>query len=177
MTLRRRSPKMVAEIAAEPISAWRQIEIEGVSRTYRTPRILDRRITLGDYQGPIRQLTITDLGHEEPTLLLTNQLTRSARDAADAASKALGEPALLTEFELTELYGTGKSKAKTAGEADPPGAEAPKTDAPAAAGDPSGTPTQQGRRHRRIAGSPPATARSAYPRHHTHQRNPFPAPA
>ena len=80
MTLRRRSPKMVAEIAAEPISAWRQIEIEGVSRTYRTPRILDRRITLDDYQGPIRQLTITDLGHEEPTLLLTNQLTRSARD-------------------------------------------------------------------------------------------------
>ena len=80
MTLRRRSPKMVAEIAAEPISAWRQIEIEGVSRTYRTPRILDRRITLDDYEGPLRQLTITDLGHEEPTLLLTNQLTRSARD-------------------------------------------------------------------------------------------------
>jgi len=80
MTLRRRSPKMVAEIAAEPISAWRQIEIEGVSRTYRTPRILDRRITLDGYQGPIRQLTITDLGHEEPTLLLTNHLTRSARD-------------------------------------------------------------------------------------------------
>ena len=80
MTLRRRSPKMMTEIAAEPISTWRQIEIEGVSRTYRTPRILDRRITLDDYQGPIRQLTITDLGHEEPTLLLTNQLTRSARD-------------------------------------------------------------------------------------------------
>jgi Transposase DDE domain len=80
MTLRRRSPKMVAEIAAEPISAWRQIEIEGVSRTYRTPRILDRKITLDDYEGPIRQLTITDLGHEEPTLLLTNQLKRSARD-------------------------------------------------------------------------------------------------
>ena len=80
MTLRRRSPKMMAEIAAEPISAWRQIEIEGVSRTYRTPRTLDRRITLDDYHGPIRQLTITDLGHEEPTLLLTNQLTRSARD-------------------------------------------------------------------------------------------------
>jgi hypothetical protein len=80
MTLRRRSPKMMAEIAAEPISAWRRIEIEGVSRTYRTPRILDRRITLDDYDGPIRQLTIADLGHEDPTLLLTNQLTRSARD-------------------------------------------------------------------------------------------------
>jgi hypothetical protein len=80
MTLRRRTPKMMAQIAAEPVSAWRRIEIEGVSRTYRTPRILDRRITLEDYQGPIRQLTIADLGHEDPTLLLTNQLTRSARE-------------------------------------------------------------------------------------------------
>ena len=80
MTLRRRSPKMVAEIAAEPLSAWRRIEIEGVSRTYRTPRILDRRIALDDYAGPIRQITVADLGHEEPTLLLTNQLHRSARD-------------------------------------------------------------------------------------------------
>ncbi len=33
-----------------------------------------------DYEGPIRQLTIADLGHEDPTLLLTNQLTRSARE-------------------------------------------------------------------------------------------------
>jgi hypothetical protein len=80
MTLRRRSARMMAEIAAEPISAWRRIEIEGVSRTYRTPRILDRRVTLEEYQGPIRQLTIADLGHEDPTLLLTNQLTRSARE-------------------------------------------------------------------------------------------------
>jgi len=80
MTLRRRSPRMVAEIAAAPLSAWRRIEIEGVSRTYRTPRILDRRIALDDYEGPIRQITIADLGHEDPTLLLTNQLTRSARD-------------------------------------------------------------------------------------------------
>jgi len=66
MALRRRFPKMMAEIAAEPTSAWRRIEIEGVSRTYRTPRILDRRISLEDYEGPIRQLTIADLGHEEP---------------------------------------------------------------------------------------------------------------
>jgi hypothetical protein len=52
----------------------------GVSRAYCTPRILDRRITLKEYPGPIRQLTIADLGHEEPTLLLTNQPTRSARE-------------------------------------------------------------------------------------------------
>ena len=78
ITLRRRSAKMLEEIAAVPRSAWRRIELQGVSRAYRTPRILDQRITLSGYQGPIRQLVITDLGHESPTLLLTNQLRRSA---------------------------------------------------------------------------------------------------
>jgi hypothetical protein len=78
ITLRRRSPKLLAEIARTPTSAWRRVELESVSRAYKTPRVLDRRITLKDYDGPLRQLTIAELGHEEPTLLLTNQLSRSA---------------------------------------------------------------------------------------------------
>jgi hypothetical protein len=77
ITLRRRSQPMLLEIAQEAKSAWRRIELEGVARAYRTPRIIDRKVTLKGYKGPIRQLTITDLGHEEPTLLLTNQLRRS----------------------------------------------------------------------------------------------------
>jgi Transposase DDE domain len=78
ITLRRRSPGLVREIDQTPQSAWRQIELKGVSRQYTTPRILDRRITLSDYDGPVRQVIVTDLGHEEPTILLTNQLTRTA---------------------------------------------------------------------------------------------------
>ncbi len=77
ITLRRRSRKLLEEIAATPVSAWRRIELEGVSRLFKTPRILDRQILLPGYQGRIRQLTVLDLGHEEPTLLLTNQLTRT----------------------------------------------------------------------------------------------------
>jgi Transposase DDE domain len=76
ITLRRRSRQLLQEVATVPLSAWRQIELDGVARLYKTPRILDRRITLSGYDGPLRQLTITDLGHEEPTLLLTNQLQR-----------------------------------------------------------------------------------------------------
>jgi hypothetical protein len=79
ITLRRRSRKLLDEIRNEPPSAWRRIELESVSRAYRTPRILDRKIALAGYQGPIRQITVTDLGHEEPTLLITNQLTASPR--------------------------------------------------------------------------------------------------
>ena len=78
ITLRRRSPKLIKEINQTPTSAWRRIELDNIARAYRTPLILDYRITLADYEGPLRQLTITELGHEEPTLLLTNQLTRSA---------------------------------------------------------------------------------------------------
>lgn len=78
ITLRRRSPKLIKEINQTPTSAWRRIELDNIARAYRTPLILDHRITLADYEGPLRQLTITELGHEEPTLLLTNQLTRSA---------------------------------------------------------------------------------------------------
>jgi hypothetical protein len=33
-----------------------------------------------EYPLPIRQLIITDLGHEEPTLLLTNQMRRPAKE-------------------------------------------------------------------------------------------------
>jgi transposase len=78
ITLRRRSRKMLQEVHNQPISAWRRIELQGVSRIYKTPRVLDSKITLRDYQGLIRQIVIADLGHEEPTFLLTNQLTRSA---------------------------------------------------------------------------------------------------
>lgn len=48
--------------------------LQGVGRIYRTPRVLDQRIILKGYEGRLRQLTTLDLGHEEPTVLLTNQL-------------------------------------------------------------------------------------------------------
>lgn len=78
ITLRRRSPQMLHKVHQLPLSAWRRVELIGVTREYRTPRIFDQSITLSDYTGPMRQLVIMDLGHEEPTFLLTNQLTRSA---------------------------------------------------------------------------------------------------
>ena len=77
ITLRRRSPQLLHNLLARPRSAWRRIDVAGVSRQYKTPRILDEVVTLADYSGPIRQIAVTDLGHEEPTLLLTNQLKRS----------------------------------------------------------------------------------------------------
>jgi hypothetical protein len=78
ITLRRRSRPMVQEIGAVPLSAWQRISLQGVSRLYKTPRILDRQIGLKDYEGSLREIVAADLGHEEPTVLLTNQLDRAA---------------------------------------------------------------------------------------------------
>ena len=77
ITLRRRSADMLARIHALPASAWRRIQLANVARAYATPRVLDERIRLNGYDGPLRQLSILDLGHEEPTILLTNQMKRS----------------------------------------------------------------------------------------------------
>ncbi|MEK6654763.1 MAG: transposase, partial [Thermodesulfobacteriota bacterium] len=78
ITLRRRSRKMIHAIHQEPLSAWRRIELKGVSRLYKTPKILDQRIELPGYHGEVRQVVIEDLGHEEPTILITNQFHRTA---------------------------------------------------------------------------------------------------
>jgi len=89
ITLRRRGPKLLEELSAAPVSAWRRAELKSLSRAYRTPKVLDRRIELRDYDGPIRQLAITDLGHEEPTLLVTNQLRRGASGLIDTYARRM----------------------------------------------------------------------------------------
>ena len=89
ITLRRRSRKLLEAIANEPPSAWRRVKLTGVSRTYSTPKVLERQVTLKDYQGALRQLAIIELGHEEPTLLLTNQPRRSARKLIERYAKRM----------------------------------------------------------------------------------------
>ncbi len=89
ITLRRRGEKVLQKLEQAPASAWRRIELKSVSRAYRTPRIIDQRISLDDYAGPLRQLAITDLGHEEPTLLVTNQLRRGAPSLIEQYAKRM----------------------------------------------------------------------------------------
>ena len=74
ITLRRRSRKMLADIYSQPASAWQRITLDSLTRTFRAPRVLDEYVALQGYDGLLRQLTVIELGHEEPTVLLTNHL-------------------------------------------------------------------------------------------------------
>jgi hypothetical protein len=72
ITLRRRTRKMLAAIWSRPASAWQRITLPALTRKFRTPKVLDERIHLNGYQGEVRQVTVIELGHEDPTVILTN---------------------------------------------------------------------------------------------------------
>jgi len=71
ITLRRRSPALLKEIFGLPRSAWRTVELDVPTRKYRTPRYHEQPVHLAG--RAFRQFYIQDLGHDEPTILLTNQ--------------------------------------------------------------------------------------------------------
>jgi len=71
ITLRRRSASLLTEIANLAPSAWRRVTLDVPARKYKTPRVFEQPVTLAG--ATFRQLFILDLGHEEPTILLTNE--------------------------------------------------------------------------------------------------------
>jgi hypothetical protein len=70
ITLRRRSAALLKEIAQLPRSAWRTVELDVPTRKFRTPRVYEQQVRLAGHV--FRQVYILDLGHEQPTILLTN---------------------------------------------------------------------------------------------------------
>ena len=89
LTLRRRSKAMVAALLARPPSDWRRITLNNIGRIYRTPRILEQTVRLKDYPKDIRQIAIADLGHEAPTLLITNQMKTPAPRLIDRYARRM----------------------------------------------------------------------------------------
>ena len=59
---------------------WRKLALSNIGRQFRHPRALDRLVKLRHYPYTIRQIAVTDLGHDKPTPLLTNQLEARAAD-------------------------------------------------------------------------------------------------
>jgi len=78
ITLRRRSPMLRREIDALPASAWRTTNLDVPNRKFKTPKYFEQKIKL---QGcTFRQIFVKDLGHDEPTILLTNELHKPVKN-------------------------------------------------------------------------------------------------
>ena len=79
MTLRERGPKLLADLAALPASEWKTVRIDRAGR-YRSPQIHDQLTTIKGIDGPVRQLGVRNIGREQPTLLITNELTTTTKN-------------------------------------------------------------------------------------------------
>ena len=79
LTLRQRGKKVLEALAALPASAWKTHTVKRTGR-YRRPQIHEDIITLKGIDHPLRQVAIRNIGHDQPTLLITNDLTTTAKD-------------------------------------------------------------------------------------------------
>lgn len=93
ITLRRRSPQLRKAIALVPRSAWRTVELDVPTRKYRFPRVFEQPVALVPGHT-FRQFFIEDLGHEEATVLLTNDRRGAAAVITRYAQRMLIENAL-----------------------------------------------------------------------------------
>ena len=93
ITLRRRSPALLAEIEGLAPSAWRRVRLDVPARKFKTPKVFEQPVTIAG--TTFRQLFILDLGHEDPTILLTNDRhTSQAKLITRYAQRMLIENAL-----------------------------------------------------------------------------------
>jgi hypothetical protein len=80
VTIRRRGAAIVRRLRAVPTRDWHQAVIDIPKRRHTNIRYLDERIGLRGYEGSLRQVAVTGLGREEPTLCLSNNCEVTARE-------------------------------------------------------------------------------------------------
>ena len=79
LTLRQRGPKVLEALAALPSSAWTTYNVKRSGR-YRHPHIHEQIVHLKGGEHPLRQIAIRNIGHDQPTLLITNDYTTPAKN-------------------------------------------------------------------------------------------------
>jgi hypothetical protein len=110
ITLRARHPGVTTALAALPASAWTPLTLGRARNTTRRVRIHDDPAAqLSAYPRPIRQLAVTGLGHDQPTVLITNRPGLPARQVIQSYARRMNIEQRLAEaiqsFSLDALAG------------------------------------------------------------------------
>jgi transposase len=77
LTLRQRSPKVIERLEALPDEAWTTVTLDRKGR-HRKPQIYEDTVTVRGCDVPLRQIAVRGLGHDHPTLILTNDFDAPA---------------------------------------------------------------------------------------------------
>jgi hypothetical protein len=110
ITLRARTPRLTAALHAQPTSAWTTMTVARAGGSTRTVRVIDDpAVKLSKYPGTLRQLAVAGLGHDEPTLLITNRDLLPAKQIIETYSRRMNLEQRLAEairsFGLDALAG------------------------------------------------------------------------
>ena len=110
ITLRARHPGVTKALAALPATAWTSMTLGRAGNKTRRVKVHDDpAATLSAYPRPIRQLAVTGLGHDQPTLLVTNQAALPARQVIQTYARRMNIEQRLAEaiqsFGLDALAG------------------------------------------------------------------------
>jgi hypothetical protein len=80
VTIRRRGAALLRRLGRQPASAWKAAVIDIPKRCHQRIRYLAEEVHPRGYEGPIRQVAVTGLGREEPTLFLSNDFEETPRN-------------------------------------------------------------------------------------------------
>jgi len=110
ITLRARHPGITRTLAALPASAWASMTLGRAGNKTRRVKVHDDpAAALSAYPRPIRQLAVTGLGHDQPSLLITNQAQPPARQVIQSYARRMNIEQRLAEaiqsFGLDALAG------------------------------------------------------------------------
>ena len=110
ITLRARTPKLTAGLRALPASAWKPLWLDRAGGKRRRVRVHeDPDATLSRYPGTIRQLAVAGLGHDEPTILISNDRDLPAKPLIEHYARRMNIEQRLAEairsFGLDALAG------------------------------------------------------------------------
>ncbi len=108
LTLRMRSPALTRHIDNLPAGAFTTVRLDR-DGAYRRPKVLDEQANLSAYPRTVRQLIVTGLGREAPTVIITNDQASSAKQLIERYARRMNIEQRLAEsirsFHLDALAG------------------------------------------------------------------------
>ena len=98
ITLRARTPKLTAALHGLPASDWTAMTIARAGGKTRRVRVIENTAaTLSKYPGTLRQIAVAGLGHDEPTILITNDLNSPAKKIIERYARRMNIEQRLAE--------------------------------------------------------------------------------
>jgi hypothetical protein len=96
LTLRARNAKLTARLEALPDEAWTTISLDRRG-PYTRPQVHEELVTIRGCPHELRQIAVRGLGHDHPTLILTNDHTAKPAPLVDRYAKRMNIEQRLAE--------------------------------------------------------------------------------